>query len=199
MTMMKKFFELCRRDLKTERLELRILEPTPENAKLVWGVIRNENPNDFSFIYYSPQYKKHLPESEQETLETMIQETKAIANNGVVWYVFYNGKLIGHHGMYYFDSNDSAQGGDVWFIKSAQGHGFNKEIYRMLEKIAFEQLNAHRFARTCYSENINSKKCILGGGYNMDGRIRASNKNSDGTYSDRLFFTKLVDEYNKGY
>ena len=166
-----------------------------QRQKLVWNTIKNENPEDFNFIYFAPKYQKHLPESEQETLETMIQESKDTANNGVVWYVFHNGKLVGHHGIFYFDSNDSAQGGNIWFIKSAQGQGFNKEIFNMLEKIAFEQLKANRFARTCDSDNIHSKKCILGGGYHMDGQIRASNKNSDGTYSDRLIFTKLASEY----
>jgi RimJ/RimL family protein N-acetyltransferase len=125
----------------------------------------------------------------------MKQENKNTANNGVVWYVFQNGKLIGHHGMYYFDSNDSAQGGDIWFIKSAQGKGFNKEIYNLLEKLAFKELKANRFARTCDANNINSKKCILSGGYHLDGQIRASNKHTDGTYSDRLIFTKLASEY----
>ena len=194
---MEKFFELFKRNLKTQRLELRIMEPTLENAKIVWDVVKNENPDDFKFIFYSKNYTKHLPESEQDTLETMKQENKNTANNGVVWYVFQNGKLIGHHGIYYFDSNDSAQGGDIWFIKSAQGKGFNKEIYNLLEKLAFKELKANRFARTCDANNINSKKCILSGGYHLDGQIRASNKHADETYSDRLIFTKLASEYNE--
>lgn len=194
---MEKFYKLFRRDLKTERLELRILEPTKENAKLVWDAIKNENPDDFKFIYFSPGYKKHLPESEQETLETMIQDAKDTAAHGAVWYVFHNGKLIGHHGMFYFDSNDSAQIGNIWFIRSAQGHGFNKEIYYMLEKMAFEQLNANRFSRQCDEFNINSKKCILGCGFQQDGHIRGANKHSDGTYSAQLVFTKLASEYKQ--
>ena len=45
---MEKFYEIFRRDLKTKRLELRILQPTPENARLVWDAIQNENPGDFN-------------------------------------------------------------------------------------------------------------------------------------------------------
>ncbi len=194
---MEKFFKLFRRDLQTQRLELRILEPTPENAKLIWDAIKDENPNDFKFIHYSPKYLKTLPESESETLETMKQEAADTANNGVIWYVFHNGKLIGHHGMFYFDSNDSAQGGNIWFKKSAQGHGFNKEIYSLLEKMVFEQLKANRFARACDEFNINSKKCILGGGFHQDGHIRGANKHPDGTYSAQLVFTKLASEYKQ--
>ena len=39
---MEKFFELFKRDLKTDRLEMRMLEPTPENAKIVWKALKNE-------------------------------------------------------------------------------------------------------------------------------------------------------------
>lgn len=194
---MEKFFELFKRNLKTPRLELRILEPTPENARVVWNAIKDENPADFKHINWSPGYKKSLPESLEETLETMKQDARDTGQHGVVWYVFYDDKMIGHHGMFFFDSNDSAQAGNIWFIRSAQGRGFNKEIWEFLEKIAFEQLGANRIARACDEHNINSKKCILSGGYHMDGQIRCSNKHPDGTYSDQLFFTKLAQEYKK--
>ncbi len=194
---MEKFFELFKKNLKTERLELRILEATMENAELVWNVLKNENPNDFAFIRFSPKYEKPLPESLDEILETMKQDERDTAAHGVVWYVFHEGKLIGHHGIFYFDSNDSAQGGNIWFVRSAQGQGFNKEIYKLLERMVFEELGANRFARSCDSQNINSQKCILSGGYHKDGQIRCSNKHSDGTYSDQMIFTKLASEYKK--
>lgn len=41
---MEKFFELFGHNIKTERLEMRILEPNEENALLVWNVLKNENP-----------------------------------------------------------------------------------------------------------------------------------------------------------
>lgn len=46
-----KFFQLFKRKLKTGRLEMRILEPTTENAKLVWDALKNENPNDKAANY----------------------------------------------------------------------------------------------------------------------------------------------------
>ena len=60
---MEKFLELFKRDLWTERLEMRLLEPTPENAKIVWDVLKNENPEDFKYMWYSVSHKSHLPES----------------------------------------------------------------------------------------------------------------------------------------
>ena len=49
---MEKFFELFKKNLKTERLELRIMEPTPENAALIFDVLKNENPDDYKFMWY---------------------------------------------------------------------------------------------------------------------------------------------------
>ncbi len=85
---MEKFFELFAHNIKTERLEMRILEPTMKNAKLVWEAIKNENPNDFAFIHYSPKYDKPLPESLDETFETMKNYAEAFKSNAVLWYVF---------------------------------------------------------------------------------------------------------------
>lgn len=70
---MEKFYEIFRRDLKTKRLELRVLQPTPENARLVWDVIQNENPGDFKYVNWTADYKKPLPESLDETLKQMQQ------------------------------------------------------------------------------------------------------------------------------
>ena len=92
---MEKFYEIFRRDLKTKRLELRVLQPTPENARLVWDAIQNENPGDFKYVNWTPDYKKPLPESLDETLKQMQQEQERDVNpNGAVWYVFHNGKLM---------------------------------------------------------------------------------------------------------
>ncbi len=194
---MEKFFRLFKRDIKTERLQLRILEPTQKNAKLVWNAIKNENPKNFKFIFWSPKYKKVFPESLDETLETMKQDAYDTAHNGVVWYVFYNGKLIGHHGIFYHESNNSIQSGNIWFITAAQRHGFNSEIFKNIEKIAFEKLKANRIGYQCDIKNIGSKKSIMKNGFHRDGRIRDSYKYPNGTYSDMSIFTKLAREYKQ--
>jgi len=192
---MEKFFELFKRDLKTERLELHILEPTQENARLVWDVLKNENPEDFRYIHYSPKYDKPLPESEAETLETMKNYADAFKNNAVLWYVFHQGQLIGFHGVAYNQENDSVGPGNVWFVKSAWGHGFNHEVQDMLEKITFEDFGAHRMSRQCMAENERSIKSIMSSGYHLDGRLREWVRHDDGTWTDHLLFSKLASEY----
>ena len=193
---MEKFYKLFRRDLKTERLELRMLKPTPENARLVWNAIKDEMPDDFKFVNWAPGYKKPLPESERETLDRMVQEEKYDVNpNGAVWYVFYNGKLIGHYGIFFFDTNMSMQIGNVWFVKSAWGHGFNREILEMLMRMAFRELGANRVMYQCMAENERSHKSAYACGFHLDGRIRATTHMLDGTWMDQLVFTKLASEY----
>ena len=193
---MEKFYNLFRKNLKTKRLELRVLEPTPENAKLVWKAIKNEKPDDFRYVNWTPNYKKPLPESLEETLTQMQQEQKRdIIPNGAVWYVFYDGKLVGHHGVFYFDNNKSMQAGNVWFVKSAQRQGFNQEIWALLMKMAFEDLGANRIMRQCMADNKQSQKSISGSGFHLDGRVRASTMMPDGTFMDNLVFTKLASEY----
>ncbi len=193
MTEMEKFYKLFRRDLKTPRLELRVLEPTKENAKLVWDAIKGENPADFKYVNWTPDYKKPLPESMEETLKQMQQEEKFDINpNGAIWYVFYKGKLIGHHGVFYFDNNRSMQIGNVWFIKSAWGHGFNHEIQDMLMKKAFLELGANRLLYQCMAANERSHKSAIGSGFHLDGTHMP-----DGSYMDQLVFTKLASEYGK--
>ena len=193
---MEKFFEVFRKDLKTKRLELRILKPTPENAKLVWNAIKNENPANFKYINWTPEYKKPLPESLEETLKQMQQEQERdVIPHGAVWYVFHDGKLVGHHGVFYWTDNKSLQSGNIWFVKSAWGQGFNRETWSLLIKMAFEELGAHKIVYQCMADNVRSKKSAESMGFHLDGRIRDSFMRPDGTFMDNLVFTKLESEY----
>ena len=87
---MEKFDKIFNHDIKTERLELRVLKPTIANAQMLWNVLKNENPADYQYMWYSASYKNHLPESVDELLKLMQRE--AGYKDGVVWYIFHNGK-----------------------------------------------------------------------------------------------------------
>ena len=185
---MEKFYELFRRNLKTKRLELRVLAPTEENAKLLWDAVKNENPNDF-------KYSLIMPKSEQEALETMQKQDSYCQDTGVCWYIFHNNDLIGFQRIHYWESNKTLQFSEVWLVRSAWGKGFNKELHDFIEKIAFQDLKIHRATRQCMADNVRSKKSIERSGYHLDGRMRDSNLMPDGTWMDHLNFTKLETEY----
>ena len=192
MNYMEKFFELFKHDLKTERLEMRMLEPTPENAKMVWEAIKNENPEDFK---YAPMVQNGiLPKSESETLQMMKQHA-GFCHNGVEWYVFYNGAFVGYQRIHYWPENRTVQCSDVWFLKKYWGKGFNQEIHKKIEEIAFEKLHANRICRQCMKDNINSFNSIKKSGFHHDGDERQSYRLPDGTFLDQCRFSKLLSEY----
>ena len=189
---MEKFFELFRRNLKTERLEIRMLEPNDENADLVWSVLKNENPEDFK---YAPLTGNILPLSQQETLGMMQYNAERCQNIGTNWFVFYNDNLVGYQRIFYCPDNKTIQCSAVWFARKYWGNGFNQEIHRKIEEIAFEQLVVNRICRQCIKDNIRSYNSIIKSGYHLDGINRQYMLMPDGTYRDQCFFTKLVSEY----
>ncbi len=79
------------------KLETRILEPTPENAKIVWDVSKNEDPEDFKYMWYSVSHKSHLTESVEETQMKLDYESQ----NGCAYYIFHNNKFIGCMRVHY--------------------------------------------------------------------------------------------------
>lgn len=193
MTYMEKFFELFKRNLTTERLEMRILEPTQENAQLVWDAVKNENAEDFK---YAPMVQNGiLPESETETLQ-MMQKHAEWCHNGVDWYVFYDNNLVGYQRIHYWPENRTIQCSDVWFLKRYWGQGFNQEIHKKIEEIAFEKLHANRICRQCMKDNVNSFKSITKSGFHHDGDERQSYRAPDGTFLDQCRFSKLASEYD---
>ncbi len=192
---MEKFFDLFKKNLKTLRLELRLLEPSAENAELIWNTLKAENRGDFAFINYSPKYDKPLPESVDDVLEIMKNDDKMAADNGVVWYIFHNNNLVGYQRIHYWPQSKTIQFAAVWFVKSAWGHGFSQEVHNTLEQISFEQLKVHRVTRQCMAGNLHSKKSIENAGYHLDGCVRDSHLMPDGTWMDHLTYTKLESEY----
>ncbi|MBP5795065.1 MAG: GNAT family N-acetyltransferase [Alphaproteobacteria bacterium] len=191
---MKKFFEIFRKNHKTKRLELRILEPTPENAELVWNVLKHQNKQDFK---YDSMTDNILPESLDETLTIMKNQFEWCKPNGVNWYIFYNNKLIGYQRIFYWENNKTIQCADVWIAREYWGNGFNQEIHKKIEELAFEKLGANRICRQCMKENTKSFNSITKSGFHLDGINRQFFVMSDGTYMDQCLFSKLKSEYNK--
>ena len=194
MTYMEKFIELFRHNLKTERLEMRILEPTPENAELVWRALQKENPDDFK---YAPMVNGGiLPKSHEETLQMMQKQTKW-CHNGVGWYLFYNNDLVGYQRIHFWPENRTIQCAEVWFLRKYWGQGFNQEIHKKIEEIAFDALHANRIRRQCIKGNIKSYNSIKKSGFHFDGEERQAFRMPDGTFLDQCLFSKLASEYKK--
>ena len=179
--------------IKTPRLELRRLDATPENAKLIFDAVCDENPADF---YFNPiGIENAVPADADEMLRRMQRIENYAGDNGTWYYVFENGWPIGFRRFYFFDDpTRTFQMSEVWFIRRAWGHGYSRETYEALERIAFEELGANRITRQCSTENTRSANSIRTSGFHLDGISRGGGVYQDGVVCDNMMWSKLKGE-----
>jgi len=84
--------------IKTPRLELRQLDVTPENAKLIYDAVKNERPEDF--FYNQIGNKNIIPVDADEMFCQMQRADKWAADNGVNLYIFLDGRPIGYRRIF---------------------------------------------------------------------------------------------------
>ena len=162
---MEKVLKSFKRDFKTSRLELRLINPTKKLAKDFWNIIKGETPDDFKYISFSLDYNTPLPTSEQETFDTLIKECKE--SNTINYAIYSNNKLIGFTKIIYWENNATLEIGNTWLVKSAWGQGFIKEIAANVEKVALLEPVISRMGWQCFEPNIGSKIAALHSGYNI--------------------------------
>ena len=139
------------RNLHSDRLVLKHLVPNLQNAKMIYDVLKNENPKDYK---YEPLVPKHvLPKSVKETLNMMNHYKDFEDKDGCVFYMFYNNEFIGVRKLCYFKEASTLKFSTVWLIRSARRKGFAKESFRLLEDIAFNKLKVNRISRVNIKEN----------------------------------------------
>ena len=182
--------------IKTERLEMRQLDVTPDNAKIVFEAVKNENPTDF---YYNQICNNSaVPSNADEILKQMQIEYQWASDNGINLYIFHNGKLIGYRRLFFHDdATKTLQMATVWLVRSAWGHGFARETSDAIEKIAFETLGANRITRQCSADNVRSANSIRSSGFHLDGIARQGGVYPDNKLYDNMIWSKLKSEYNK--
>ena len=182
--------------IKTERLEMRQLDVTPDNAKIVFEAVKNENPADF---YYNQICNNSaVPSNADEILKQMRIEYQWASDNGINLYIFHNGKLIGYRRLFFHDdATKTLQMATVWLVRSAWGHGFARETSDAIEQIAFETLGANRITRQCSADNVRSANSIRSSGFRLDGIARQGGVYPDNKLYDNMIWSKLKSEYNK--
>lgn len=182
--------------IKTERLEMRQLDVTPDNAQIVFEAVKNENPADF---YYNQICNNSaVPSNADEILKQMQIESQWASDNGINLYIFHNGKLVGYRRLYFHDdATKTLQMATVWLVRSAWGYGFARETSDAIEKIAFETLGANRITCQCSVDNVRSANSIRSSGFHLDGIARQGGVYPDNKLYDNMIWSKLKSEYNK--
>lgn len=182
--------------IKTERLKMRQLEVTFDNAQIIFDAVKNESPADF---YYNQIGNTNIiPTTAEEMLKQMQVEAKHTIDNGVNYYIFHDGNLIGYRRLFFHnDATKTLQMSTVWLVRSAWGHGFARETSDAIEKIAFETLGANRITRQCSVDNVRSANSIRSSGFHLDGIARQGGVYPDNKLYDNMIWSKLKSEYNK--
>ncbi len=161
---MEKFYKLFRQNLKTPRLELRVLEPTPENAQQIFDIIEQNRD-------YLMDWQGHFGELKtiDDVLEYLNKRSNQInTNEGVCFYIYHNDNIIGR--IRFFNVKDNSCEIGYWLIKSANGHGYMSEALSALEfelfKFGFQKIILDIDAGNIPSENIAKRN-----GYKLEKRL----------------------------
>lgn len=183
------------KDLCSERLELKHLSATIQNAELIYKVLKNEKPDDYR---YEPLSAPNiLPQSVSETLHMMKQYEDLTQDNGCVFYMFYNNKFIGVRRLFLFQDTNTLKFATVWVVSWARHQGFAQESFRLLENIAFNNLKVNRLTRVNIIDNKDSTRLARSTGFILDGVSRQAVSINDGQLHDLMFWSKLRADYLK--
>lgn len=183
------------KDLHSERLELKHLSPTMQNAELIYEALKNETPDDYRYEPLSSQ--NILPQSVSETLHMMKQYEDLTQDNGCVFYMFYNNKFIGVRRLFLFQDTNTLKFATVWVVSWARHQGFAQESFRLLENIAFNNLKVNRLTRVNIIDNKDSTRLARSTGFILDGVSRQAVSINDGQLHDLMFWSKLRADYLK--
>ena len=150
--------------IKTPRLVLRVVAPTPENAEMIFRIIE-QNREYLEAWQGHFEYLRNVSEVRQKLEQRYAQ----IANNeGVLFGIYKNDELIGR--IRFFDIKDNGCEIGYWLIKSANGHGYMSEALSALEtelfKFGFNRITLDIDAGNTASENVAKRN-----GYKLEKRL----------------------------
>ncbi len=187
-----KFFS---RNLRSERLVLKHLEPNMQNAKIIYEALKNENPKDYK---YEPLIKtsKILPISVADTLKMMQYNAENKKNDICMFYMFHNNQFIGVRKISFYKQANILKLNTVWLVSAARGYGFAEESYRIIEDIAFNKLKVNKIMRVNFVDNKDSVKLAEKTGLILDGVSRQA-VFMNGKYYDLMQWSKLYSDYVK--
>lgn len=80
-------------------------------------------------------------------------------------------------------------------VVQAKGHGLGRACLRLLKKVAFQDLKAHRFWLDVRVRNTRAKALYETEGFVEEGRLRESVR-TDGGYESLVVMSMLEDEYD---
>ena len=178
---MKNFPEI----IKDGDLELRHIEPTFENARMIFDAL-SENRSRLE-NYFNISFK----------IDTIEQAYEYLKNNRIyMWAIFLRGEFCGEAGFGFICQPESLLKTTSWIIKKYEGTGLMTRAWKLLEKEAFD-CGYNRIERLIFKGNVRSAKLAEKLGYVLDGVNRKARFNVNGENVDEMVFSKLKSEWEK--
>ena len=184
--------------LKGKRIELRIMEPTFDNAKIMFEAIDESRSHLIPWLKWAAKENTPTPEVCFFMLDenkTNFEEKKT-CKYGIFEKDVFLGQVMLHT---LSDRHNSAKLG-YWLRKSALGKGYMCDAIKLLEKEAFSGTDGlNRLVIDPEERNKKSVAVAKRLNYTLDGTTRKSFLNTfDNIYVNECIFSKLKSEWEKG-
>ena len=191
--MMKQFKEI----LKGERIELRILEPTFDLAKMIYQSINENREYLLPWMRWASKKIMGKPEDSFKYLISSKEERKKGLKYD--YGIFLEDEYLGNIGIFDISGEDKSGEIGYWLKKSASGKGYMNESVKLIEDEFFDGDALNRIMIRCDEDNKPSANVAKRLGYVFEGIIR-NEKYSEtrGQFINYMVFSKLKKEWKKG-
>ena len=171
--------------IKTSRLVLRVVLPTPENAAKLLNII-DQNRD------YLMDWQAHFGELKtvDDVMAYLTKRANQIkTNQGVCFYIYQNDNIIGR--IRFFNIQDNGCEIGYWLIKSANKNGYMSEALTALETELFK-FGFNKITLDIDDGNTNSANLAKHNGYTLDKRLPMASWAKCVGKCDSLIYVKLL-------
>ena len=182
------------RTLKGNRVELRTLAPTFDNARMMFATVDANRAHLLPWMEWAAEDKTKSAEDIYDTLKKW--QAGRESGKEFQYGIFLSGAYVGCCGV--FDVKDSHKTGEIgyWLTREAAGKGYASESVCLLEDEAFAGDGLNRILIKCDPDNLPSVKVAEHNGYRLDGVLRSVIRDEPrGKFCDRKVYSKLKSEW----
>lgn len=176
--------------LKGPRIELIVMEPTQENARIVFRAVCESRAH---LLPWMPWASEENTASESDSMAFLKTAQQARADGEKYEYgIFAGGEYMGHTGVFNISRGNLSAETGYWLKTSALKKGYVSEALQLLENEFFAEDGLNRLMIKCDVRNAASRNVAERSGYIYEGLLREDRFDPlTGTFCDSLIFSKL--------
>ena len=178
--------------LKGPRIELRTLEPTFENSKMIYKAVEDSRAHIAEWLPWAELEAYNRPE---ETFAFLKEKNEGRKNGTAFSFgIFFENEYVGNIDIGNISDRNKHGYIGYWLAKDATGKGIIREAMKFIEKAVFEA-GLNKIQIECNSKNVRSANVAQKLGYHLDGELRDDRIMKDGSFSNTIVFSKLKSEW----